>query len=129
MSAFATALAISLWGEKGAEITPKVYARYFNEQVSLLTAPILNAIMAFFAPYLFRPGNQFLCKAVAFQDNQQCGHRRGGSCQLAIVCLHVYRKKTLIRQMGRHDIRYFLCGLYHLSHYSRVVSTILIYKE
>jgi putative hemolysin len=65
MSAFSTALAISFWGEKGiayvtgiltlailifAEITPKVYARYFNEQVSLLTAPILNAIMALFGP-------------------------------------------------------------------------------
>ena len=65
MSAFATALAISFWGEKGivyvtgiltlailifAEITPKVYAKYFNEQVSLLTAPILNAIMALFGP-------------------------------------------------------------------------------
>jgi putative hemolysin len=65
MSAFSTALAISFWGEKGiayvtgiltlailifAEITPKVYAKYFNEQVSLITAPVLNAIMALFGP-------------------------------------------------------------------------------
>ena len=60
MSAIATVLAISLWGEKGiiyvtailtvvilifAEITPKVYAKYFNERVSMVTAPILNVIM------------------------------------------------------------------------------------
>ncbi len=60
MSAIATTLAISLWGEKGiiyvtailtvmilvfAEITPKVYAKYFNEKVSMITAPILNVIM------------------------------------------------------------------------------------
>lgn len=65
MSAMATALAISFWGEKGivyvtgvltlvilifAEIMPKVYAKYFNEQVSLMTAPILNGIMGLFAP-------------------------------------------------------------------------------
>jgi len=65
MSAIATALAISFWGEKGilyvtgvltlailvfAEITPKVYAKYFNERVSFLTAPILNGIMIFFNP-------------------------------------------------------------------------------
>ena len=49
MSALATAMAISVWGQKGiayvtailtltilifAEITPKVYAKYFNERVS-----------------------------------------------------------------------------------------------
>ena len=60
MSAIATVLAISLWGEKSiiyvaailtvvilifAEITPKVYAKYFNERVSMVTAPILNVIM------------------------------------------------------------------------------------
>jgi len=60
MSAIATAIAISFWGEKGivyvtgiltvvilifAEITPKVYAKYFNEQVSTITAPILNVFM------------------------------------------------------------------------------------
>jgi magnesium and cobalt exporter, CNNM family len=60
MSAIATMLAISVWGEKGivyvtailtvtilifAEITPKVYAKYFNERVSMITAPILNVIM------------------------------------------------------------------------------------
>ena len=65
MSAIATALAISFWGEKGivyvtgvltlailvfAEITPKVYAKYFNESVSLMTAPILNGIMVFSNP-------------------------------------------------------------------------------
>jgi putative hemolysin len=65
MSAIATAFAISLWGQKGivyvtgiltiailifAEITPKVYAKYFNERVSFLTAPLLNGIMIFFNP-------------------------------------------------------------------------------
>ncbi len=65
MSAIATAFAISLWGQKGivyvtgiltiailifAEITPKVYAKYFNERVSFLTAPLLNGIMAFSNP-------------------------------------------------------------------------------
>lgn len=68
MSAIATALAISLWGQKGiayvtviltivilifAEITPKVYAKYFNERVSFLTAPLLNGIMIFFNPVVF----------------------------------------------------------------------------
>ena len=65
MSALATALAISIWGERGivyvtgvltlvilifAEITPKVYAKYFNERVSFLSAPILNLIMILFNP-------------------------------------------------------------------------------
>lgn len=65
MSAIVTASAISLWGQKGiayvtvvltivilifAEITPKVYAKYFNERVSFLTAPLLNGIMIFFNP-------------------------------------------------------------------------------
>ncbi len=65
MSAIATAIAITLWGDKGiayvtgiltfiilvfAEITPKVYAKYFNERVSLITAPILRAIMIVFNP-------------------------------------------------------------------------------
>ncbi len=65
MSAIATALAISMWGDKGivyvtivltfailifAEITPKVYAKYFNERVSFLTAPILNILMIFLNP-------------------------------------------------------------------------------
>jgi putative hemolysin len=60
MAAIATAFAISLWGQKGiayvtgiltvtilifAEITPKVYAKYYNERVSFLTAPLLNGIM------------------------------------------------------------------------------------
>jgi putative hemolysin len=67
LSAIATALAISFWGEKGiiyvtvvltlvilifAEITPKVYAKYFNERVSLLTAPVLNVIMGLFNPVI-----------------------------------------------------------------------------
>jgi putative hemolysin len=65
MSAIATAIAIYLWGERGiayvtvvltivilifAEITPKVYARYFNERISFITAPILNVIMSIFNP-------------------------------------------------------------------------------
>jgi putative hemolysin len=67
MTAIATALAISIWAEKGiiyvtviltililifAEITPKVYAKYFNEQVSLITAPILNVIMFLLSPFV-----------------------------------------------------------------------------
>ena len=67
MTAIATALAISIWAEKGiiyvtivltiiilifAEITPKVYAKYFNEQVSLITSPILNVIMLFLSPFV-----------------------------------------------------------------------------
>jgi putative hemolysin len=65
MSALAAAFAISLWGEKGiiyvtivltlailvfAEITPKVYAKYYNERLSLFSAPILNVIMKVFNP-------------------------------------------------------------------------------
>jgi putative hemolysin len=65
LSAIATAFAISLWGQKGiayvtvvltiailifAEITPKVYAKYFNERVSFFTAPLLNGIMVFSNP-------------------------------------------------------------------------------
>jgi Mg2+/Co2+ transporter CorB len=65
MSAIATAFAISLWGQKGiiyvtgiltiailvfAEITPKVYAKYHNERVSFMTAPLLNVIMIFSRP-------------------------------------------------------------------------------
>jgi putative hemolysin len=68
MSAIATAVAISIWGDRGiayatgvltlvilifAEITPKVYAKYFNERVSFLTAPILNVIMTIFHPFVF----------------------------------------------------------------------------
>jgi len=67
MSAIATALAISIWGDRGiayatgiltlvilifAEITPKVYAKYFNERVSFITAPILNVIMIIFHPFV-----------------------------------------------------------------------------
>ncbi len=65
MTAIATALAISIWAERGiiyvtivltiiilifAEITPKVYAKYFNERVSLITAPILNVILFVLSP-------------------------------------------------------------------------------
>ena len=65
MSAIATVLAISVWGDAGiiyvtgiltvailifAEITPKVYAKYFNESVSLFVAPIMNVIMKLFNP-------------------------------------------------------------------------------
>lgn len=65
MSAIATAIAISIWGEKGiayvtavltlvilifAEITPKVYAKYFNERISFFAAPILNVIMSILNP-------------------------------------------------------------------------------
>jgi len=65
MSAIATVVAISFWGEKGivyvtvvltlailifAEITPKVYAKYFNERVSLIAAPVLKVIMLVMKP-------------------------------------------------------------------------------
>jgi Mg2+/Co2+ transporter CorB len=68
MSALATAMAISIWGQKGiayvtailtlailifAEITPKVYAKYFNERVSLITAPALNVIMLVLHPFVW----------------------------------------------------------------------------
>lgn len=67
MSALATAFAISIWGDRGiayvtgvltlailvfAEITPKVYAKYFNERVSFITAPILNVIMVISYPFV-----------------------------------------------------------------------------
>ncbi len=67
MSAIATAFALSLWGESGilyvtviltlailifAEITPKVYAKYFNERVSLLVAPLFHVIMTVFNPVI-----------------------------------------------------------------------------
>lgn len=67
MSALATAFAIGIWGERGiayvtavltililvfAEITPKVYAKYFNEPVSFMTAPILNVLMIIFRPFV-----------------------------------------------------------------------------
>ncbi len=67
MSAIATAIAISIWGDRGiayatgvltlvilifAEITPKVYAKYFNERVSFITAPILNVMMIIFRPFV-----------------------------------------------------------------------------
>jgi len=60
MSALATAAAISLWGDTGviyvtvvltvvilifADITPKVYARYHAESVSLYAGPVLRGMM------------------------------------------------------------------------------------
>jgi putative hemolysin len=65
MTALATSLAISVWGQKGiavvtvaltliilifAEVTPKVYAKYYNERVSFQVAPILRFIMTFLKP-------------------------------------------------------------------------------
>ena len=65
MSAIATSLAISFWGESGiayvtglltlailifAEVTPKVYAKYFNERVSFASAPILKVVMTIANP-------------------------------------------------------------------------------
>jgi putative hemolysin len=65
MSAIATFLAIRWWGNNGviyvtvvltililifAEITPKVYARYHSERISVLTAPVLKGIMTIFQP-------------------------------------------------------------------------------
>ena len=67
MSALATVLALSLWGEAGivsvtviltvtilifAEIIPKVYAKYFNERVSMVAAPILSVIITLFKPVI-----------------------------------------------------------------------------
>jgi len=67
MSALATALALSLWGEAGiayvtifltliilifAETIPKVYAKYFNEQVSMVAAPVLTVIITVFKPVI-----------------------------------------------------------------------------
>jgi Mg2+/Co2+ transporter CorB len=65
MTALATSLAIRLWGDKGivyvtgaltiiilifAEITPKVYAKYFKERVSFQVAPIMKLIKIFLKP-------------------------------------------------------------------------------
>lgn len=65
MSAIATAIAISLWGDTGivyvtvaltviilifADISPKVYAKYYSERISLLTAPVLRVVMLIFRP-------------------------------------------------------------------------------
>jgi Mg2+/Co2+ transporter CorB len=68
MSAIATTLAITLWGERGiayvtiiltiailvfADITPKVYAKYFCERVSLLSAPIMHVLMTLLGPVVY----------------------------------------------------------------------------
>jgi putative hemolysin len=68
MSAIATAIAISLWGDSGilyativltvvilifADITPKVYAKYHSDRLSLLTAPVLRIIMVLFGPFVW----------------------------------------------------------------------------
>jgi Mg2+/Co2+ transporter CorB len=65
MSAIATVIAINWWGDAGviyvtafltviivifAEITPKVYARYHSERISLITGPILKGMMTVFHP-------------------------------------------------------------------------------
>jgi putative hemolysin len=65
MTAIATAIAISIWGQKGivfatafltiiilvfAEITPKVYSKYFNERVAFITAPVIKIIITLFNP-------------------------------------------------------------------------------
>jgi putative hemolysin len=65
MSAIATFLAIRWWGDSGviyvtvvltililifAEITPKVYARYHSERISVLTAPVLKGMMTIVQP-------------------------------------------------------------------------------
>jgi len=65
MSAIATAIALSLWGDAGiiyvtigltviilifAEITPKVYAKYHSERIAIITAPIIKGIMVIFNP-------------------------------------------------------------------------------
>jgi Mg2+/Co2+ transporter CorB len=67
MTAVATAIALSIWGDAGivyvtvvltviilifAELAPKVYARYHSERLSLITAPILKGIMTIFQPII-----------------------------------------------------------------------------
>ena len=67
MSAIATAIAISIWGDSGivyatvvltvvilvfAEITPKVYAKYHSDRISLLAAPPLRILMLIFRPFV-----------------------------------------------------------------------------
>jgi putative hemolysin len=68
MSAIATAIAISLWGDAGiiyvtvaltviilifGDITPKVYAKYRSDRISILVAPALRVIMTVFQPVVF----------------------------------------------------------------------------
>jgi putative hemolysin len=65
LSAIATALAVAAWGEAGiayvtamltitilvfAEISPKVYSKYFNERVSLAAAPAIKVTMTLLKP-------------------------------------------------------------------------------
>ena len=65
MSAIATAIAITLWGNAGivyvtvaltvvilifSEVTPKVYAKYHNAIISINVAPVLRVIMTGFRP-------------------------------------------------------------------------------
>lgn len=65
MSAIATVIAVSIWGDNGiiyvtvgltlillvfAEITPKVYAKYHSEQISLFSAPVIKVIMTILRP-------------------------------------------------------------------------------
>jgi len=68
MSAIATAIAISLWGDAGiiyvtvaltviilifGDIIPKVYAKYRSDRISILVAPALRVIMVVFQPVVF----------------------------------------------------------------------------
>ncbi|TET38275.1 MAG: DUF21 domain-containing protein [Planctomycetota bacterium] len=68
MSAIATALAISIWGNRGivyvtavltivilifADITPKIYSKYYNEPVSLWTAPIMKFLVFILGPFVW----------------------------------------------------------------------------
>ncbi len=68
MSAIATAIAINVWGDTGiiyvtivltlvilifAEITPKVYAKYHNDRISMLVAPSIRILMSVFNPIVF----------------------------------------------------------------------------
>jgi len=67
MTAIATALAIAVFGEVGiayviavltfaillfAEITPKIYAKYYNERISLVVAPVLKTVMSILNPII-----------------------------------------------------------------------------
>lgn len=76
MSAIATTLALSLWGQRGiayvtviltivilifADITPKVYAKYFSERVSLFSAPVMHVLMTVLSPVV---------RIVAFASNR-----------------------------------------------------------
>jgi len=80
MSALATVLALSLWGEKGivyviavltlailifAEITPKVYAKYFYERVSMVASPVQKIIRP---PYFIPADKKIDSQLRSFQE-------------------------------------------------------------